>query len=132
MAMLTCSLKRQISALQRDKRYTDMQKDIFETISKILPPNASLRPSQAASSIDKLFPKPQPADQSISDWERDAEDFLWTFWNALIDIVQAVPYQHFGHVEIIELVDRLSHYSRGTVTIWGVSITFHEVYVPTV
>lgn len=117
MAML--SVEREITALQQDKQYSGMQKDIFAIVSKVLPPDTSLRPSQATDAIDNLFPKAQSENKTIS--EKDTEDFLWAFWNVLIDVVQAVHSLHFGHVEIIKLVENLSRKSHGTVTIWGVS-----------
>ncbi|KAJ6166964.1 hypothetical protein N7470_002411 [Penicillium chermesinum] len=66
-----------------------------------------LDPIEAANQVDDLVPN-----QS----EKEAEDFLWSFWNLLIKIVKLVPHHHEGQDLLVQLLGYLLNVPAPTTT----------------
>ncbi|KAJ5240089.1 hypothetical protein N7468_004708 [Penicillium chermesinum] len=102
-----------LESAKEGKELSDHQQSIFTIISNLLQPDGGLDPIEAANQVDDLVPN-----QS----EKEAEDFLWSFWNLLIKIVKLVPHHHEGQDLLVQLLGYLLNVPGRPLVIWGVSI----------
>ena len=81
----------------------------------------------AVDGIDRLFPKtPEPSRLLVyGDEDHSAADFLWMFWELLLEVVRQIPYNHVEQEIFIDFLKRLRQKDAGAPRVWGVCVSYN-------
>lgn len=109
-----------LESFKEKKTLSDLDLRLFAILNDVLQPDVSLDEGEAAKRIDELAPLGHQSEDGNSNDER-IENFLWSLWSLIIEVIQLVPRDHQGQKRITLLVKSLSQISRCTCMIWGVS-----------
>jgi hypothetical protein len=106
-----------------------VESDVFAIlVSLVESPNLNSQTIQdAVDGIDRLFPKtPEPSRLLVyGDEDHSAADFLWMFWELLLEVVRQIPYNHVEQEIFIDFLKRLRQKDAGAPRVWGVCVSYN-------
>lgn len=86
----------------------------YDIWNEVLQPGSHVTPTEAAKRINELFPvrKPEHTDKSYGE---SASQFLWNFWDLLIQVVQLLPHDHQAQTKVVLILEELTRLPPITV-----------------
>lgn len=89
----------------------------FKILSDYLEPESSIDPQDVARAIDDLCPLKKDAEDAAS-----AEDFVWAFWDDVIQIACQIPHDHNSQDRLLKAIQALQELPPTTVNFWVSSL----------
>ena len=97
---------------------------LFSILHDLLQQGPIINAAEAATKINDLFPSSEddtetPVDENDS--AKDPDEFLWSLWGLIIQVMRLVPPQHPGQTRMMFFMQSLGKLPSRTLDIWGVS-----------